>query len=260
MTNPYGQQPHGQQPGGFGQQGGYPNPQQNQQPYGQPPGGFPQQQPGQWQGYNQQQPYGQPPAGFGQQPYGQPAGGFPQQPFGGHPGGGVPGQSVQLPGLGMVSLASMGKRFLARVIDGLIIGIPAAILITVITLAMAPSAEEINSGSFDEGDSLGLIATVLISAAVIGLASILYEVSMIATSGATVGKKVAGVKVLRMNDGQLPGWGTAFGRWAIPYLCNLIPCVGSLIALLCWLSPFFDSVYRQGWHDKAAKTVVIATK
>jgi uncharacterized RDD family membrane protein YckC len=259
MTNPYGQQPHGQQPGGFGQQGGFPNPQQPQQPYGQPSAGFGQQQPGQWQG-QPQQPYGQPSGGFPQQPYGQP-GGFPQQPFGGgYPGGGVPGQSVQLPGLGMVPLASMGKRFLARVIDGLIIGIPAGIIITVITLAMAPSAEEINSGSFDEGDSLGLIATVFISAGVLIVASVLYEVAMIATSGATVGKKVAGVKVVRMADGQLPGWGSAFGRWAIPYLCNLIPCVGGLIALLCWLSPFFDSVYRQGWHDKAAKTVVIATK
>jgi len=41
----------------------------------------------------------------------------------------------------------------------------------------------------------------------------------------------------------------------------IVPCLGGLWVLLCELSPFFDNQgRRQGWHDKAAKTIVTATK
>ncbi|MBV9846052.1 MAG: RDD family protein, partial [Kutzneria sp.] len=127
---PPGQQPAGQQtpPPGFDQPG-----YGQQQPYGQPGYGQP--------GYGQQQPYGQP--AYGQQPYGQPGYGQPaygQQPYG-QPGYGQPAAPgygldyVQLPGVGTVRIASMGQRFLARLLDWLIVGIPTGIVAVIILIA-----------------------------------------------------------------------------------------------------------------------------
>ena len=256
----YGQQPYGQQPQtpppGFNQPGYGAQPQQpydpNQQQYGQasPPYGTPQQQP-----YGAQQPYG------GQQQYGQPYGG---QPMGA--GGGL--DYIQLPGVGAVRLASMGQRFLARVVDAIIVGIPFFILYFVLGAAFASSAassiqvdpetgQVVSGGAFLGG---GFII-FLIAPLIFLVLQILYEVSMIATRGATLGKQVAGVKVIRELDGQLPGWGGAFTRWAVMVAPVIVPCLGSLWVLLCELSPFFDNQgRRQGWHDKAAKTIVTATK
>jgi len=250
---PYGQQPQTPPPG-FNQPGYGAQPQQpydpNQQQYGQasPPYGTP------------QQPYGQQP--YGGQQYGQPYGG--QQM-----GAGSGLDYIQLPGLGAVRLASMGQRFLARVVDALIVGIPFVILYMIIGAAFASSAA--NSIQIDPetgqvvGGGAGFLGgslTIFLLAPLIFIVlQILYEVSMIATRGATLGKQVAGVKVIREYDGQVPGWGGAFTRWGVMVAPAIVPCLGGLWVLLCELSPFFDNQgRRQGWHDKAAKTIVTATK
>ena len=248
---PYGQQPQTPPPG-FSQPG-YGAPQQPYdqptQAYGQPSPayGTPQQQP--------QQPYG------GQPQYGQPYGQQPQM------GGGL--DYIQLPGVGAVRLASMGQRFLARVIDALIVGIPAAIIYFVVIAAWFTTAA--SSYTIDESTGqitgapaaagLGFLGTAFALPVTLIILEILYEVTLIAIRGATLGKQIAGVRVIREADGQLPNWGPSLIRWAILYPAAIIPCIGSLWVLLCELSPFFDSQgRRQGWHDKGAKTIVIATK
>jgi uncharacterized RDD family membrane protein YckC len=262
---PYGQQPYGQQPQtpppGFGQPGyGAPQGQpydSNQQQYGQasPPYGTP-----------QQQPYGQQ---YGQQQYGQPYGAGQPQYAGAPMGAGSGLDYIQLPGVGAVRLASMGQRFLARVIDWLIVGIPAGIIYFVVIAAWFSSAAasytidestgQITGGPATSG--LGFLGTAFALPLTLLVLEILYEVVMIATRGATLGKQIAGVKVIREFDGQLPGWGPAFTRWGVMVAPGIFPCLGALWVLLCELSPFFDNQgRRQGWHDKAAKTMVVATK
>jgi uncharacterized RDD family membrane protein YckC len=181
-------------------------------------------------------------------------------------GGGL--DYIQLPNLGAVRLASMGQRFLARLIDSIIVGIPFGIIYFIISAALVSSAassiqvdpetgQVVGGGGFFAG-SFGLL---LLTPLVFVILQILYEVSMIATRGATLGKQIAGVKVIRELDGQVPGWGGAFTRWGVMIAPAIVPCLGYLWVLLCELSPFFDSQgRRQGWHDKAAKTIVIATK
>ena len=67
-----------------------------------------------------------------------------------------------------------------------------------------------------------------------------------------------GVKVVRADNGQVPGWGSSFIRWIIPTVAGFV-C--SLLTLLVYISPFFDGTHRnQGWHDKAASTFVIRTR
>ncbi|WP_052394714.1 RDD family protein [Kutzneria sp. 744] len=163
----------------------------------------------------------------------------------------------------------MGQRFLARVIDGLIVGIPASILYFVVIVAWFSSAAssytiDENTGQITGGPAaagLGFLGTAFALPLTLIILEILYEVTMIALRGATLGKQIAGVRVIRTQDGQIPGWTPSIIRWAILYPAAIVPCIGSLWVLLCELSPFFDNQgRRQGWHDKGAKTIVIATK
>ena len=85
---------------------------------------------------------------------------------------------------------------------------------------------------------------------------ILYEVTMIATRGQTLGKMAAHIMVIRSDSGLQPGWGKSLGRWALPYGMGIIPLFGWLMALVCYLSLTWGHNH-QGWHDKAARTFVI---
>lgn len=267
VSNPYGQGPYGQQPQQpYGQQPQQPYGQQPpQQPYGQPPpyGQQPPpppygQQPPQSPPYGQPAPYGQQPYGQQQQPYGQ-APPYAQQQPGYAPQYGGPGDYVNIPGAGSFKLASMGQRFLARLIDGLIVGIPLTILSVIIISAVAPSADEIR-----QGKTTSFITILLIYAGALIVLSVVYEVGLIASRGATVGKSAMGVRVVTAataaQRGAGTGGGPAFVRWATYNVPAIIPVVGSLWVLICALSPFFDSVNRQGFHDKAAKTYVLSEK
>ena len=146
--------------------------------------------------------------------------------------------------------ADMGKRFLARLIDFVIIFIPLLILYFVL-FAIAGSDAEDGTGVLTGGAA---IVYWLIFVA----GPLAYEVGLIASRGATIGKQIVGVKVVREADGQVPGGGPAFLRWLIPFAGSLVCGIGQL---LVYVSPFFDNTgRRQGWHDKVAKTVVIATR
>jgi uncharacterized RDD family membrane protein YckC len=264
VSTPYGQGPYGQQPQQpYGPPYGQPPP-PGQPPYGQPPQSPPYGQPAQAPPYGQpapfaQQPapppYGQPPPQYGQaQPPGY--GGAPRyDPYGGQ------SEYVTIPGVGSFKLASIGDRFLARLIDGLIVGVPLLIISIVIVNAMTPSAAEILRGETGPGFFLtmfvyGLTLVVLTAA---------YEIAMLSAKGATIGKNVMGVRVGTAQTGAHPpgqglGSGPAFTRWGVLYGPGIIPSLGGLWVLICSLSPLFDNVARQGFHDKAAKTYVLTTK
>lgn len=261
------QYPQGGQP--YGQpypQAGQPQPysQSGPQPYGQP--GQPQYgQPDQsGQQYGQQQPYGQPgqpgqpyPQGapqdpygqqqFGQpgsgQPYGQPQDAYGQQQFGqpGQPGyGQTPPAFGQppfgQPGFGMAQPADLGIRIGARLIDGVIVGIPGGILYTVINFTMH-----------------SLIASLL-GSFLFGIIGVAYYILMEATQGATFGKKILGLRVLGPNGAPRPDYQQAFMR-NLYLVCNLIYCIGQLAALvmvIVMMVSIEQSPIKQGWHDRLA--------
>jgi len=234
-----------------------------QQPYGQPYGSQP--PPGQPYGtpppsgdpYGQQPAYGQPPA-YGappppayppqQQPYGAPP--AYAQPYGAAPAYGVP---TSAPG----NLASMGKRFGARLIDYLI----SMVVVYGLGFALVGGAASTVHTDPVTGETTGggtffgsLIIWVLVAFAF----GVLYEFLMIALKGATVGKMALGIKVVREQDGQVPGWGPSGLRYLIQVAGSFCCGIGLYVV---WLSPFFDSTGRQqGWHDKVAKTLVINSR
>jgi uncharacterized RDD family membrane protein YckC len=102
----------------------------------------------------------------------------------------------------------------------------------------------------------GIGAFFLVWLVIVPLVTIGYEVFMIATRGATLGKMAMKIRVVREADGQVPGWGPAFVRWIFPYGVSLVTC--GFLGWLVYLSPVFDQSGRlQGWHDRAAKTLVV---
>ena len=134
-------------------------------------------------------------------------------------------------------------RFGARVLDAIIV---AVVLVALFFLL----ASMWNSS--DAADFSGFGVTSILVSLIVGVG---YEVVQIALWGQTLGKRMIGIKVIHAAHGGLPGWGKAFGRWAIPGLLALIPLVGWLLSILCYVSATWDRVY-QGWHDKAAGTLV----
>lgn len=219
-----------------------------QNPYGQQPGYG--QQPPQQPGYGQQPPgygYPQAPQGVPQQGYGYPQQpGYPQPP--GYPGGAGP------------RVASMGRRFGARLIDGLILGV----IYTIFAVAGVagslgaandcdPNAVDYNTCINDAGSDFAATFGAVIG--VLGIASLLYEWLMTGLVGATLGKLAVGIRVVKADTGQKPGLGSAFIRWIIPMVGSIACGIGQL---LVYLSPFWDKSGRQqGWHDKAASTMVV---
>ncbi|MXW95039.1 MAG: RDD family protein [Acidimicrobiaceae bacterium] len=122
-----------------------------------------------------------------------------------------------------VELATPGLRLGARLID-IVIGFVIGIIV-------------------------GLVDPLLLPI----LAGAAYEVCFVALKGQTPGTMATSIKVVRADNGAFPGWGAAAGRWIIPgvgYILLIIP------GLLVHASLLWDD-RRQGWHDKAVKTLVV---
>ncbi len=133
-----------------------------------------------------------------------------------------------------VELAPPLRRLAARILDAIVTGI---LLVTLLIVS---------------GTGVSTVGAMLLGL-VVGIS---YEVPQVAVWGQTIGKRMTGIRVINAAHGGTPGGGKATGRWAIPGLVGLIPVVGWLLALLCYVSLTWDRVY-QGWHDKAAGTLVI---
>ncbi len=224
-----------------------------------PPGGYSQQPPGQPQ-YGQPQ-YGQPQ--YGQPQYGQPQYGQPQygQPQYGAPGGFQPPASPYQYGDGLPSsalLASPGKRIGGWLIDWLIVAV-AVVLVWVIAgfTIGGTSTTTVNEFGFVEDSASGAgIGAMIIAYAFTLLVPIAYHIVFVALKGQTPGAMLVKVKVVRLSDGQTPGWGPAVLRW-LPNLAGIV-CSLITLGLYIWgLVNLFSNERRQTPFDMAAKTVVI---
>ncbi|CAM5343406.1 hypothetical protein GCM10010329_35950 [Streptomyces spiroverticillatus] len=171
---------------------------------------------------------------------------------GGYGGGGYGGAD---PLAGMPPLASLGKRFVARLIDMLIVGIPMGLL-----GIPFGSYERITETTDDFGDTFTQVTSgkSLLWSVIVIAVYLAYDTIMTAKNGQTVGKRVMGLRVAMLNDGSTPQSSVALMRAAVLLVPALICCY-----CLWWLVNLVmvavDKPYRQGLHDKAAKTVVVTT-
>lgn len=148
-------------------------------------------------------------------------------------------------------LASPGRRLVARIIDVVII-VAVAICLTIVGVAGLVLGSETEADVLEAAALFGAFGGLAFFTIIV----LLYEPTLIALRGQTLGKMAARVKVVQAEDGEVPGWGKAIGRWLLPGLLGLIPVVGGLLVLLVYLSLLWDD-RRQGWHDKMGSTVVI---
>ena len=226
----YGENPQGA-PGGSG----HPAPPPPAPGYGQQPG----------QSYSSQQPYGQQPE------YGAPSDAGPNAPADAYPP--PPPPAYQQPPYGAApaytgpytqgnqvgTLAQWPQRALGGLIDYIALGIPGFIL-TSIGGAKVDTATGVTTGP-NILYYLGLLYFLALS--------VYNRWYRGGTTGQTIGRGVAGVKLVKEATGQPVGMGMAFVR-------DIAHIVDSIICYVGWLFPLWDSK-RQTLADKIVSTVVI---
>ena len=146
-----------------------------------------------------------------------------------------------------IRLASIGKRWLAIVIDGFLVAIATVLLLVAggalapLDAAMASADEAAVSEAFANFQSNTLTVNLLISA--------VYNVGlMVWFNGQTLGKMMLRLRVVKKRGGRI----TVLDA----LLRNVFGYMVSQIFLLGYLWALFDAE-KQTWHDKMAGTVVV---
>lgn len=164
-----------------------------------------------------------------------------------------------------VQLASRMARFGGRLIDVVIFW---ALLVGVLLIL---HFNDIRPMPVDEMDSIDAQEAYQESVDEVVWAIIatwaVYELVLTATRGQTLGKMATRTRVIRADEvlrpdwDRGPGWSKSFVRLVLPIVLLLpvllIPFYGALLAVVGYLSIIWDN-NRQGWHDKAANTLVVA--
>lgn len=281
-----GHQPGPQQPGPQHPGPQHPGP---QHPGAWPPGAWP---PGAWPGPGQQAPGAPPAGGFppGRFPPGFPAPGGGRSgyapgtiPPGALPPGWVPGVAYRsgpyvymtAPRPHGLALAPLGRRLVARLIDIAAVAAISALLTFYLihqwlvetrpfwvgvwrTFQAAGNGEP--ASSIDAPSMTGrgqwLQLGILFLVMLIWLA---YEVPFIANYGQTLGKRVMGIKVMRLESTERVGTGRALRRWnSLGIAVLLWQCgVGFVLQFIDCLSPVWNRPLHLAIHDRAAATIVV---
>jgi uncharacterized RDD family membrane protein YckC len=147
---------------------------------------------------------------------------------------------------GTMVYAGFRTRAGAMLIDLLIMGAACGIPAFLVLLVLAPGLSR--SGASLEA-ALTTITIVFVLYSMLALAgAACYEAFSVARSGATIGKKTLGLKVV-MRDGGPVSLGRAFGRFFATILSGIPLCFGFIMVR-------FDSEKR-GLHDYICSTRVI---
>ena len=149
-------------------------------------------------------------------------------------------------------LAGQGQRLGARVIDGIIYLIAAAVLAGIVAGGLAAL---LNSVVDEDSPIVPITAITLIVLIIVGIQYV-YEVEIpLRWNGQTPGKRILKIAVISLEPGLALSRGKLAYRYVVMLGCNLLSnCyIGLLNPLWC----LWDKPYRQCLHDKPAKTVVI---
>jgi uncharacterized RDD family membrane protein YckC len=147
-------------------------------------------------------------------------------------------------------LASRGTRFGAVILDNLLYAgcmVPAGILLAVMIQANPIRALE-DMWTFAMPVALGMLA-------MLGLA--IYQWYLIATTGQTLGKKWLGIKIVKMDGGDVDFVsGVVLRSWVIGFI-GMVPYIGGCVGLLDALWIFGEE--HRCLHDHIAGTKVVLT-
>jgi uncharacterized RDD family membrane protein YckC len=166
-------------------------------------------------------------------------------------------------------LASAGSRFMARVVDILAVLVLAAVANAWFAIkfwrAFEPVVAWASTGpsnldgaptSVEQVFELSILMTIVLTAVWFA-----YEVPATANSGQTLGKRLFGIKVVKVEADERLGFGRSLRRWfrlGFPTLfwpfCYGLPL---LLQLFDCLFVVIDRPLGQALHDKGANTVVV---
>jgi uncharacterized RDD family membrane protein YckC len=164
-------------------------------------------------------------------------------------------------------LADRSRRFVARLIDGFLVGGMSFAAVIIVSIA---------TGGANTPGAVGRVRwiTFIVGLIVYGA----YEVAFLASSGQTPGKSAMKIRVVSLETATHPTAGTAFTRWLVPAISgSIVPVLVSpsylngtaglpfgppakiayLVTLVIYGVAFVDA-QRQGLHDKVAGTIVVA--
>jgi len=138
-------------------------------------------------------------------------------------------------------LAGFWRRFVAYIIDAIIVGVAAGIIESIIAAIVRASTSDLTGATVREG-VIGLIV------------GIVYFGYLWSRNGQTLGYMALGIKLIR-STGEAVSFGVAAARYILIYvsfaLC-LIPAVVS--AFMIGLG-----AHKQGIHDAIVSTYVVRT-
>src|ERR1700693_387241 len=153
-----------------------------------------------------------------------------------------------------IAYAGFWIRFIAAVIDGIIVGLPLFVLFLVIEgPAFKSYTDCIGSagaaGSYAScGSIYGYGSIQYFNLATIVVQLVYFSV-LWSSFGGTLGQRMLGLHVVDAATGGKIGIGRAIGRY-IGYL------ISAAVLLICLIWAAFDP-RKQGWHDKMASTFVV---
>lgn len=156
--------------------------------------------------------------------------------------------------------AGFWSRFLGYVLDGFLYGLLMAVFVIPGSVLIANALDDCrfidrvdgttelvcDDGQVQGGLLAGGIALMVVGAIIV---AILY-LRALGRTGQTWGRRIAGVKVVRQDDGQPIGVGKALGRQLFAGL------VSAQIIYLGYLWMLWDD-RNQTWHDKIIGSVVV---
>jgi len=167
-------------------------------------------------------------------------------------------------------LAGLGARFMARFIDTLaVLGLNILVngyFVYQYYKVNLPFWQEFRERFYAGESTAGveppersstLLIIILVLATALWFA---YEVPAQANTGQTLGKRLLGIKVMRLESDEPLGFRRSIRRWNTIGLPTLVwPCygVGFVLQFVDAIWPTFDRPMHQALHDKSAVTVVV---
>jgi uncharacterized RDD family membrane protein YckC len=183
------------------------------------------------------------------------------------PGRTAVGQAVRPRPHGLV-VAHPGVRLVARLVDIVAVALLCAVANAWLAYewwqGFAPYVRDVmraqlagESAPQAPGSVSYLLAIMCLVATAVWFA---YEVPGNANSGQTLGKRLLGIKVVRIESQERLGFGRAFRRWGrlgLPTMFWWCYGVGLLFQFFDCLFVVLDRPLHQALHDKSAGTVVV---
>ena len=142
-------------------------------------------------------------------------------------------------------------RFGARMIDGIVLGVPLLILAAVLIPNLLRAQGDASNPAFGAFATFSLIFFLIYF-----LVVICYEVVLLRYRGATLGKMACGLKVVR-SDGSSLGWGVSIGRFVMwNVVTSGIPYLNFILMLISGIMTGTDAEKR-ALHDRVCDTRVV---